>query len=399
MLEGLKVVEFATYVAGPSAATVMADWGADVIKVESKAGDPTRHLFAGNPRLTGNPVFEFENRGKRSLVIDITKPEGRAALLRVLKNADVFITNLRPGSMVRNKLDYDSLKDELPGLIYCSVTGYGLEGDHVDRPAFDTAALWTRAGLGAATIPDGVAPFQSRPGAGDAICALATCSAVLAAVVEKKTTGKGRLVETSLMRAGVYAIGWDMSIQLKYGRLQTTRPRDIKPNPASNYFLTKDQRWIVVLPRGNADWIDVAAAMDRAELPKDPRFATAKDRSANTAALLAELEAGFANFTLDEIGPRLTERDVMWAPLQTPAQVVDDPFAQAAGCFIEVTDFTGETYLAPASPARFPGVVDRTNVPAPPLGEHTRAILAEAGYSAAEIEAMIKQEAVTETAG
>src|SRR5262249_50298270 len=261
------------------------------------------------------------------------------------------------------------------------------------------AALWTRAGLGGATIPDGVAPFQSRPGAGDAICALATCSAVLAAVIEKKATGKGRLVETSLMRAGVYAIGWGMSIQLKYGRLQSTRPRDVKANPASNYFLTKDQRWIVVLPRGNADWADVATAIGKPDMPKDPRFLTAKDRGENAAALLAALEAAFAELTLEEVGPRLTDMDVMWAPLQTPAQVVEDPFAKAAGCFIEVTDFAGETYLAPASPARFPGIVDRTTTPAPPLGRHTRDILAEAGYSASEIEALIKQEAATEIAG
>ncbi|HVY04006.1 MAG TPA: CoA transferase [Caulobacterales bacterium] len=398
MLEGLKVVEFATYVAGPSAATVMADWGADVIKIESASGDPTRHLFSGNPNLTGNPVFEFENRGKRGAVLDISKPAGRAALLKILAKADVFITNLRPGSMARNKLDYDSLKGDLPGLIYCSVTGYGLEGDHIDRPAFDTAALWTRAGVAGATIPEGVAPFQGRPGAGDAICALATCSAVLAAVIEKKATGKGRLVETSLMRAGVYMIGWDMSIQLKYGRLQRTRERHVKANPASNYFLTKDQRWVVVLPRGNADWADVAAAIGREDLPKDERFSSVKARRENAAALLAELEAGFAQHTLGELEPRLTQMDVMWAPLQTPAQVAEDSYAHAAGCFIEVTDRAGETFLAPASPARFPGLDDRTHRPAPGLGADTRAILREAGYADGDIETLFREGAAIENA-
>src|SRR4051812_32340261 len=118
MLEGFKVVEFSTYVAGPSAAMVMADWGAEVIKIESAAGDPTRHVFALAPELVGNPVFEFENRGKRGVILDIAKPEGRDALIAILKDADIFITNLRPGGLKRARIDYESVKDELPGLIY-----------------------------------------------------------------------------------------------------------------------------------------------------------------------------------------------------------------------------------------------------------------------------------------
>ena len=389
MLDGLKVVEFATYVAGPSAATIMADWGAEVVKIESRAGDPTRHIFAGNPRLTGNPVFEFENRGKRGAVIDIAKPAGRDALLKVLAGADVFITNLRPGSMARNKLDYESLKTDLPNLIYCSVTGYGLSGDHVDRPAFDSAAFWTRGGMGGLTIPEGAEPFSSRPGTGDAVCALSTVSAVLAAIVERARTGKGRIVETSLVRSGVYTVGWDMAIQLKYGRITPTRGRQKQVNPVSNYFLTKDEKWIIVLPRGNADWTDVARAAGRESVVGDERFATPADRRKNSAALLAELEGGFASFTLDEIAPRLTDLDVMWAPLQGPAEVAVDPFAHAAGCFVEIEDRDGEKYLSPASPARFPGARDYSTRPAPGLGADTRAVLAEAGLKAAEIEQLL----------
>jgi crotonobetainyl-CoA:carnitine CoA-transferase CaiB-like acyl-CoA transferase len=389
MLEGLKVVEFATYVAGPSAAAIMADWGADVIKVESRTGDPVRHIFAAFPELSGNPVFEFENRGKRGVVVDIATAGGRAALIEILRGADIFITNLRSGSLARNRLDYASLREELPGLIYCSVSGYGLEGDHIDKPAFDIAALWTRSGLAAVTIPEGVEPFQSRPGTGDAICALATASAALAAVVEKARTGKGRLVETSLMRAGVYAIGWDMSIQLKFGRWTPTAPRARKPNPASNYFRTREGRWIVCLTRGPTDWADIARAAGCAAIVDDPRFSTPEKRLENGAALLGALEGGFGAMSMDEAAERLTALDVMWAPLQTPDEVAQDPYAHAAGCFVPIEDAGGEAYLSPASPARFPGARDAAARPAPPLGAHTRDVLREAGLSAAAIDALL----------
>jgi crotonobetainyl-CoA:carnitine CoA-transferase CaiB-like acyl-CoA transferase len=395
LLEGLKVVEFSTYVAGPSAAMVMADWGAQVIKIESKGGDPTRYTFAAQPHLEGNPVFEFENRGKRGAVIDIAKPAGREALIRILKGADIFITNLRPSALKRAKLDYDSVRAQLPGLIYCSVSGYGLEGAGADAPAFDIAAFWTRSGVGAAAFPRGVEPFPCPAGMGDEVCALATVSAVLAAVVEKATTGTGRLVETSLMRAGVFAVGWQMSIQLKWGKLAAARPRKGAFNPLSNYFPTADGRWLCTVTRHGADdWTAIAAAAGRATLLDDPRFATAKARSENVEALVEALDEGFLELTLAEAGERLAKADVIWAPLQAPRDVVQDPFAIAAGCFVEAQDGDGRRFLAPASPARFPGANDGPTRPAPALGQHTREVLAEAGYAPSEIDALIDEGAV-----
>ncbi len=389
MLEGLKVVEFATYVAGPSAAVVLADWGADVMKIESPAGDPTRHVGANPETGAASPVFEFENRGKRGIVLDISYPEGRAALLRILKDTDIFITNLRPGSMAKHRLDYESIRDELPKLIYASISGYGLQGDHVDQPAFDIAAFWTRGGYARATIPEGVEPFQPRNGAGDAVCALATVSAVLSAVIERGRTGKGKFIEASLTRAAVFALGWDFSLQLKNGSYPHTQGRRTKINPASNYFKTKDDRWIVVLPRGNSDWTMAAICANRPHIVADERFQTIALRTQNKEALLDELEAGFAEQTLEELAPKLKEVDMMWAPLQSLAEVTEDPYAHAAGCFIEVTDQLGATFKSPASPARFPGIVDRTFKNAPALGGDTRAILTEVGYSDDEIDKLI----------
>jgi crotonobetainyl-CoA:carnitine CoA-transferase CaiB-like acyl-CoA transferase len=392
VLEGLKVVEFATYVAAPSAAAVMSDWGAEVIKVESKRGDPTRRSFDAMPHLEGNPVFEFENHGKRGVVLDIAKPAGREAFLRILAGADVLITNVRPAALKRARLDYDSLKADFPRLIYTTVTGYGLQGPGADLPAFDAAALWSRAGVGGAFTPRGHEPPLCRPGFGDAICALSTVSATLAAVVERQSTGHGRLVESSLVRSGVFAIGWDMSIQLKWGRLASQRTRKEVLSPTTNYFRTADDRWVGIFPRdGRDDFDHLLKVLDLQPLADDPRFATAISRGRHVAELVELLDEGFARLTLEDVGARLTEADMVWAPLNAPRDTVGDPLAEAAGCFVDITDVDGVAYRQPASPARFPGADDGPKRPAPRLGQHTREILAEAGYGPGEIDQLIAE--------
>ncbi|HEY2709930.1 MAG TPA: CaiB/BaiF CoA-transferase family protein [Caulobacteraceae bacterium] len=396
MLEGLKIVEFATYVAGPSAAAVMADWGAEVIKVESGRGDPTRRTFAGQPHLEGNPVFELENHGKRGIVLDIAKPAGREALLRILKDADIFLTNVRPAALKRARLDYEALRAALPGLIYVSVTGYGLEGEGADLPAFDQAAYWSRGGVAGSLTPRGHEPPLCRPGMGDTACALSTISATLAAVIERQRTGQGRLVETSLVRAGVYSIGWDMAIQLKWDRLGSQRTRKEVFNPIQNYFRTKDERWVGIFPRdGRNDFAHVLAVLGMEHLAADERFATDRARAKNVEAMVDALDEGFGRLTLEEVGARLTAADMVWGPLNYPRDTVNDDLAIAAGCFVTITDADGVTYRQPASPARFPGADDGPKRPAPKLGQHTREVLAEAGFGAGEIDALIADGAAT----
>ena len=390
MLEGLKIVEFATYVAAPSATAVMSDWGAEVIKIESGRGDPTRRTFAATPHLEGNPVFEFENHGKRGVVLDIAKPEGHAALLRLVAGADVFVTNVRPASLKRARLDYDSLKDRFPRLIYVSVTGYGLEGEGADLPAFDAAAFWSRGGVAGDFTPRGAEPPLCRPAFGDAFCAMSTVSATLAAVVERQATGRGRLVEASLIRSGVYSIGWDMAIQLKWDRLGSQRTRKEVFNPIQNYFLTKDRRWVGIFPRdGRDDFSHILKAIGMEHLAADERFASERARAKNVAAMVEALDEGFAQLTMDEIGPRLTQADLVWGPLNYPRDTAVDPLAEAAGCFVDITDADGVSYRQPASPARFPGADDGPKRPAPKLGQHTREVLTSAGYGEAEIDQLI----------
>jgi crotonobetainyl-CoA:carnitine CoA-transferase CaiB-like acyl-CoA transferase len=390
LLKGLKVVEFASYIAGPGACCILGDWGADVIKVERPGGDAMRDAFADvKADLGGNPTFDLDNRGKRAIVLDIAKPEGRDALAKLAASADVFLTNVRPASMKRAGLDEATLRAANPRLVYAQITGYGLEGPEAHKPGFDVTAFWARAGVAAMTAPKGMDPFMLRSGFGDHITALATVSAVLAALYEREQTGHGRFVQTSLLATGVYTVGSDMAVQLTLGRLSSNRTRDNPLNPIGNFYKSSDGRWFVHNPRrGQRDWEMICRIAGRPDLITDERFATGPARRAHARELTVELDAGFGRQTFAELAAQLDEHDMVWAPVQTPADVAADPQAAAAGAFVEVEKEGGGTFRSPAAPARFPGLDQSRRPRSPHLGEHTRQVLGELGYEAAEIEAM-----------
>lgn len=395
MLAGLKIVEYATYIAAPGAAGIMADWGAEVIKVEPPGGDPIRLFFASvGVEEDRNPVFDMDNRGKRGIVLDTAQAGGRAALLRLIDSADVFITNVRPGGLKRAGLDHDALLARCPRLIYASLTGYGLKGPDADRPGMDYAAFWARSGLAAMFRPKDGDPIQLRTAFGDHVAAIATAAGVLAALHERMRTGKGRLVEASLLRVAHYAGASDFAIQHVRGRIASTRPRHHSPNPLINFFKTGDNRWISLLTRqGEGDWPKLARALNVTHLAEDPRFARAKGRRENAAALVDLLDEEFAKHTLAEIAPKLDAEAMIWAPVLSAAEAIADPQAIAAGAVVRTPQHDGSTIPAPAGPIRFPGAgdgpaIDRPRGPAPRIGEHTREVLVEMGYSDAEIGAL-----------
>jgi crotonobetainyl-CoA:carnitine CoA-transferase CaiB-like acyl-CoA transferase len=392
VLQGLRVVDFSSYIAGPAACAILGDWGAEVIKVERPEGDTMRRIFADvGTELAGNPTFDLDNRGKRGVALDISKPEGREALARLAATADVFLTNVRPAALKRAGLDYETLAQANPRLVYAAITGYGLEGPDAHKPGFDVTAFWARAGVANMTAPKGTDPFMLRSGMGDHTTALATTSAILAALYERERTGRGRMVATSLLATGVYVMGSDLAVQLKFGKLASNRTRDNPLNPIATFFKSADDRWFVHNPRGGSGgWETFCEVAGRPELVSDPRFESGKLRRQNARELVAELDAAFAALPFDEIARRLDEADLVWAPVQTPADVAADPQVMASGAILQVEDEAGGTYPNPAAPARFPGADAQVRPRSPKVGEHTRAVLAELGYGAAEIERMIE---------
>lgn len=387
MLEGLRVVEYATYLAAPGAGAILADWGADVVKIEPPAGDPQRHFFASIGADIGeNPLFAFDNRGKRSVCLDPSLPDGRAAVAKLAAGADVFLTNARPSALARAGLDPDALRAANPRLVYASLTGYGLDGPDADRPGFDITAFWARSGMARMTTPKDVELFPLRTGVGDHTVSLATAAAILAALVERGRTGAGRLVETSLLRTAFFVMGSDMAIQLSAGRLASTRPRNRPVQPLANFFRTADDRWLVLVARQTGDdWAAIRTALDLGPLDQDARFSSPKARRENAEALTAILDDAFARHPFAEIARRLDAEGLAWGPVQTPAEAVADPQVRASGAIATIPG-GGET---PASPARFHGADDGPKGPAPMLGQHGREVLAQAGYGEAEIEALV----------
>lgn len=396
LLNGLKVVEYATYIAAPGCCGILADWGADVIKIEPPGGDPIRLFFESiGTDLGANPVFEFDNRGKRAIAIDSTQDNGRALIRELVAQADVFVTNVRPGGLERSGLDHASLCALNPRLIYASVTGYGLQGSDCERPGFDIAAFWARSGMAALTAPKGQDPFNIRTGMGDHVTSLATASGVLAALYERTQTGKGRLVEASLMRAANYVIGSDMAIQMAFGRVASNRGRQTQVQPLANYFQTSDARWVCLVPRqGESDWAPICRAFGVPELIDDARFARARLRRENGPALIALLDGAFAKLDFATATTRLDQENLAWAPVQTAAEAANDPQLHAAGGVVQTPRPNGETLTAPGGPLRFPGAGEGPKTHAPRYGEHTREILGELGYAADATEAMIAAKTV-----
>lgn len=379
LLEGLRVVELSTWVAGPGCAAIMADWGASVIKVESAAGDPTRTLV---PELVGqydHPVFTMENRGKRSVVLDLSKEVDRSRLRSLLREADVFITNLRPGALSRLQIDYGAIRNEAPRLIYCSITGYGLTGADRDLPAFDITAFWARGGVAASTIPPDQEPFPCRPGFGDHATALATLAGVLAALHERHQTGRGRLVESSLTRTAAYMIGWDLAVLLRTGDVVTAQPRADRPGPISGFFRTADDRWLCIVQRGAQCIPAVMRLIGKADVLDDPAFAQPITDMDKVRAIRAMVDEAIGRMTFAEAGERLTAADLIWSPMATLQEFVGDPQSTAAGCFVQIDDDRLGSFRSPASPVRFPEGAPAVRRPAPPLGQHTDEVFGAEG--------------------
>lgn len=380
-LGGLRVVELGVWVAAPAAAALLADWGADVIKVEPPTGDPMRHVFGslGIGDDLPNPAFALDNRGKRSVVLDLRQEDGRESLERLLATADVFISNLRPDALDKLGLEPAATVARHPRLVYCSVSGYGLRGDDRDRPTYDIGAFWARSGL-AMQMADGEgSPLNARGGVGDHITGLAALAGLLAAVLEQRQTGRGRVVDVSLLRTGAYVLGWDLGLQMGLGKVARAEPRQRNQAPLMNPYRAADGRWFFFTGlEAERHLPAVCRALGRPDLLDDPRFADAKAIRRHRVEVIALLDEIVAERPLDDWAERFDQEGVWWAPAQAPAEVVDDPQLLANDGFVEIpTGAEDQPLRSVNGPVSFAAAAGAPPGPVPGLGEHTDEVLAE----------------------
>jgi crotonobetainyl-CoA:carnitine CoA-transferase CaiB-like acyl-CoA transferase len=382
-MDGIRVVELGFWVAGPSASAVLADWGAAVVKIEPPDGDPFRGLFVSaiGEQPAVNPPFELDNRGKRSITLDLTSAEARRIARQLIARADVFVTNIRAEVLRRFELDYEHLAAENAGLVYAAITGYGDTGPDCDRPSYDIGAFWSRAGIAAALTPPGSDPPYQRGALGDHMAGISIAGGIAAALLARAHTGRGQRVSTSLLRVGIFALGWDTNTSLRLGVPVTPMTRTRTPNPLISCYRAADGRWLWLLGlQGQRHWPDLVRAVGRPEWLEDACFATMKARRDNCPELVAMLDAIFATRPLAEWGEILDRAGMWWAPVQTTTEVIEDPQAIAAGAFVDVPLPEGGSAKMVASPIDFSDTAWSARTSAPELGQQTEEILLELGY-------------------
>ncbi|UYN95126.1 MAG: CoA transferase [Enhydrobacter sp.] len=395
-LAGLRVLDISSFIAAPAAAVVLGDWGADVIKVEGPEGDPNRRIMhdsSNYPKSEVNYPWQMDSRNKRSIVLDLKKPEARAALDRLIEKSDILICNFPPPVRDKLKLAYEDTRKVNPKLIYASLTGYGETGPDRDRPGFDATAYFARSGLLDAQRYEGGPPGVPGPAQGDRATAMALVSAILMALIQRMKTGAGSWVGTSLLGNGLWSCGVIAQAAL-VGAFLPHRPPPERPRSAlGNIYRTADDRWLqLTIVRTDKLWAPLCQALERPELIDDPRFASEAERRRNSADLAALMSAIFAAKPYEHWRQALAAKEVTFGVISRPQDVPDDEQAVACGAVIG-TEIPGMPRTL-SNPIRLGFAEQRIAHTAPELGEHTEQILREAGLSAEEVAALRQNGAI-----
>jgi crotonobetainyl-CoA:carnitine CoA-transferase CaiB-like acyl-CoA transferase len=387
-LSGVRVVEAGRFASAPSCATVLADWGAEVIKLEPPGGDPARGPGSLQGNADGpaiNPRFDVHNRTRRSVVMDLSVAAGRAVARRLIGTADVFVTNLRTSALQRLELDSATLRDLDPRLIYAQVTAYG-PADVDDQRSYDHGAFWSHSGLAALFADNTGTPPQPAGGMGDRASGSALAGAVCAALFARQRTGRGDHVTVSLLRTAMWLMASDVSDALRDPQLKRRADRLAAPIPTLNCFRCRDGRWLwlqSMLPE--QDWDRLLTTLDARWLDDDPRF-RGGDRAAlakSRIALIEALDEIFRQRSRDEWCRRLAAAGLTVSAVHELADAVRDPLVAGSGAFIEVAD-PGVRYVTVNSPCSFADAALGDSTPAPEVGVDTESVLAEIGVTADE---------------
>lgn len=382
-LEGIKVIELGTWVAVPTAAAILGDWGADVIKVENLNGDTVRGFtHSGNIEIKDIHFWwHLNNRNKRGITLDINKEPGREVLRKLIGKSDVFLTNSHPSILKRWNLEYGSLTKLNPRLVFANFTGLGEKGPDTNRPGFDRTAFWARGGFMHLLCEPGKIPPTQPLAPGDSISSMFIAGAVAASLLLRERTGRGQKVTLSLYQNAVWSLGWEVQAVLSAGIEAGWRYQHKALNPLSNRYQTKDGRWIeLACVQSDPRWHPFCDAIGRTDLKQDPRFESEQKRRENNEVLISIINEAFSQKTCTEWEEILEQHGLLYERVWNLKEITNDPQAIENNFFAEVMHPSGKTMRLLNSPVRFNDAPASIRSLAPELGQHTEQVLLELGY-------------------
>ena len=386
-LEGVRVIELANYLAAPASAALMADLGADVVKIEPPDGD----VYRGHRTLREeDPIsfsFAVDNRGKRSMTLDLGHPEARDVVLRLASQADVFVTNLTPQRLSRYGVTFEDVSAVAPQIVFALLTGYGSEGPDADRPGFDGTTFFARSGMTWLIGEQGTPPVISRPGQGDHVAALNLLAGVLAALRLRDRDGEPQFVDVSLQQTGVWAVAADTQLALNRPDHDFERQnRNTHWHLTRNTYETSDGRWLqLTMPLPERYWARFCEAIEHSEWADDERYTSTATMRENGNALLPTIDEIFRSRDLAHWRERLDAAGCISSLITSPFEVVEDPQLRERGAFERVTHPSGASYEVIATPFKIHGADIHARGAAPLVGEHTNEVLESYGFSSEEL--------------
>ena len=394
IFDGLKVIDCASFIAAPAAATILSDFGADVIKVEPPGGDAYRmtYMAAGQPKSEKNYPWILDARNKRSIAVDLGTADGKTILHRLVAGADVFITNYPPAVRRKFGLGYQALSALNGKLVYASFSGYGEHGEEADKPGFDTTAWWARSGMMDGVRATSANPARSLGGMGDHPSALALLSGILMALYRRQITGEGAEVKSSLLANGLWANGLIAQAALCGATFPERPARDKAPNALGNSYRCRDGLWLIIaIHNEDKQWPELLECMGAAHLKDDPRFATRADRLAHSHDLIAAFDEIFATRDRGYWRDRLNAKHILFDIIATPADLPGDAQMIKNDILVRFADSDGMTINSPFEVSGERKVPSRA---APELAQHSDEILREIGFDPVEIDRMRTAKAI-----